>query len=184
MMFQPCEYGAQTAVCPLQAKWGDLYASFRMVTPEAQWSSNAPNIVRIVAPGTLQAVSPGDAEITATYNSRGLTATFRVFADGPPWLVSRGPGLEYHIQVTDPQGAALEGVLVEIIAGTNAGRSATSDRFGRAIFRDEIVCGPITVRGTMAGYQQWTGSATRCGRAGNGNWGSETVGPVRMIPIQ
>jgi hypothetical protein len=183
MMFQPCEYGAQVAVCPVQARWGDLYASFRMVTSEAQWSSSAPDIVRVVAPGTLQAVSPGDAEITARYNERGLTARFRVFSEGPPWMVFRGPGLEYHIQVTDQQGAALEGVLVEIIDGTNAGRTATSDRFGRAIFRDEIVCGPITVRGTMAGYQEWIGSAIRCGRGGNGNWGSETVGPVRMIAL-
>src|SRR5687768_3123697 len=112
MMFQPCEYGAQVAVCPVQARWGDLYASFRMVTGEAQWSSSAPDIVRVAAPGTLQAVSPGEAEITARYNERGLTARFRVFSEGPPWMVARGPGLEYHIQVTDQQGAALEGVLV------------------------------------------------------------------------
>ena len=182
-MFLPCEYGAQIAVCPVQARWGDLYASFRMVTSEAQWSTSAPNIVRIVGPGMLQAVGQGDADITAVYNSRGLTATFRVFAEGPPWLVGRGPALEYHIQVIDQNGAPLEGVLVDIIAGTNAGRSAVSDQLGRAIFRDEIVCGPITVRGTKAGYQDWVGSAIRCGRAGNGNWGSETVGPVRMIPL-
>jgi hypothetical protein len=184
MMLQPCEYGAEVAVCPVQARWGDLYASFRTVTSQAQWSSSAPHIVRVVGPGTLQAVGPGDAEITALYNSRGLTATFRVFAEGPPWLVSRGPGLEYHIRVVDQQGAALEGVLVQITAGANAGRSAISDRSGSAIFRDEIVCGPITVRGSKDGYHDWIGSAVRCGRAGNGSWGSETIGPVQMIPIQ
>lgn len=183
MMFQPCEYGSHIAACAVLARWGDLYSSSRIVTSQAQWSSNAPNVVRVVAAGTLQAVGPGDAEITATFNSRGLTATFRVFSEGPPWLVTRGPGVEYHIHVTDQQGAPLEGVLVEMIAGTEAGRSATSDRSGRAIFHGEFVCGPITVRGSKAGYQDWTGSAVRCGRGGNGSWGSETVGPVRMVPL-
>jgi hypothetical protein len=182
MMFQPCEYGVTIAVCPVQARWGDLYASFRTVTADGEWSSSAPTVVRVIGPGMLQAVSAGDADITVRFNERGLTGRFRVFDEGPPWMVSRGPGLEYHIQVIDHQGAALDGVLVEIIGGTNAGRSATSDQFGRAIFRDEIVCGPITVRGSKAGYQDWVGSAIRCGRGGNGNWGSETVGPVRMVP--
>jgi hypothetical protein len=180
IMFQPCEYDSQTiARCRVDARWGHTYASWRNITLEAQWAISAPNIVRIVAPGVLQAVAPGDADVTVSFNGRDITDTFRVFADGPPWHVSKRG--EYHIYVVDGYGARLEGVLVEIIAGGNAGRAAVSDSTGSAKFAGDVVCGPITVRGTKQGYRDWIGSATRCGRAGNGQWGSETVGPVRMI---
>jgi hypothetical protein len=181
LMFQPCEYGGRIAVCPVRAIWGHLYSSDRIVTQEARWSSSAANVVRIAAPGMLEAIAPGDADVTVSFNERDVTAKFRVFGEGPPWHVARG--VEYHIRVVNEIGAPLDGVLVEIIAGGNAGMEATSDRFGSAIFRGDIVCGPITVRGTKPGYREWTGSAIRCGRAGNGLWGSETVGPVRMIPV-
>ena len=46
MMFQPCEYGATIAVCAVQARWGDLYASFRIVTAEGEWSSSAARSAR------------------------------------------------------------------------------------------------------------------------------------------
>ena len=62
-----------------------------------------------------------------------------------------------------------------------AGRSATSDRNGFATMRGLFVCGPITVRASKAGYRTWTSSAVSCGKAGNGNWGSESVGPVTMM---
>ncbi len=183
LMIQPCEYGTATAQCPLEAIWGDLYRSSRMVTTEAQWTSSAPGVVRVGAPGTLQAVGPGDADVTMRYNDRELVATFRVFESGPPWYVLKGTSVEYHVQVRDDRDQRLEGVLVEIMAGGNAGQSAVSDSNGTAIFRGESACGPITVRGTKEGYQPWVGSATKCGRAGNGNWGSETVGPVVMRPL-
>lgn len=179
----PCEYGGSTSLCRLQAYWGDVLRSARDVTSEAQWSSSAPNIVRVTSAGVLQAVGPGEAAITTVYADRQLVSTFRVFGTGPPWYVLKGAAIEYHIKVEDERGAPLEGVLVEIIAGGNAGMRATSDAAGRAIFPGESVCGPITARGTKAGYREWVGSAIKCGRAGNGNWGSETVGPVVMTPL-
>jgi hypothetical protein len=138
-------------------------------------------VVNLIAPGVLQAVTPGDADVTVSYNGAQITGRFHVFDEGPPWYVSRG--VEYHVQVRAENGDRLEGVLVEIIAGGNAGLQALSDGFGQAIFRGDIVCGPITVRGTKPEYREWMGSATLCGKAGNGNWGSEIVGPVVMIPF-
>lgn len=181
MMFLPCQYDEQVARCRVEAKWGYLYSSTRIVTAEARWSSDAPHLVRVAAPGVLQAVGPGDADLTVSFDGAELTARFRVFADGPPWYVSRGSA--YHIRVVDENGVDLEGVFVEIIMGGNAGMEAVSNRSGAAIFRGDIVCGPITARGTKQGYREWVGSATRCGKAGNGSWGSETVGPVRMTPV-
>jgi hypothetical protein len=175
----PCQYGTATALCPAEARWGTLYSSTLIVTTEARWSSSAPAVVRVVSPGMLQAAAAGDADVTVSYNGADLTERFRVFAGGPPWRVLRG---EYHINVVDANGAPLEGVLVEIVAGGNAGRNALSDGAGRAIFVGDIVCGPITVRGSKPGYVDWQGSAILCGRGGNGNWGSETVGPVRLAP--
>jgi hypothetical protein len=183
MQFLPCEYGAQTAACRVEARWGDLYSTTLDVTNGATWTSSASNIVNVDRRGVLSARGPGDADITVAYEGRSVTATFRVMAEGPPWFVLRGSAVEYHIEVVDDRGARLEGVLVEIVGGAGAGSQAVSDSAGRAIFRGESACGPITVRGTKDGYQPWVGSATKCGRAGNGNWGSETVGPVRMIPL-
>ena len=84
------------------------------------------------------------------YNDRELVSTFRVLESGRRGTCLTGTAIEYHIQVQDERGTAIEGVLVEIIAGGNTGMQAVSDRFGRAIFHGESACGPITVRGTKA----------------------------------
>jgi hypothetical protein len=177
---QPCEYVGERARCAVSAVWGDLYSTSLDVTDEAQWASSAPAVARVVGPGLLQGVAPGDAHITVQFRGYEQTTKFRVLSEGPPWRVYAG---EYHIQVTDASGAALEGVLVAIVAGGNEGWQTVSDANGRAIFVGDSVCGPITVRGTKPGYRDWVGSAIKCGQAGNGRWGSETVGPVRMIPL-
>lgn len=182
LLLQPCRYEHVLARCPVAAVWGDLYRNEREVSREALWSSSAPNIVRVISPGVLQAVAPGAADVEVAFNNVKMTARFRVLDEGPPWYV-RVSG-ESHIRVLDENGQDLEGVLVEIIAGGNAGLQAISNRYGRAIFTAEFMCGPITARGTKQGYREWVGSAISCGRGGNGLWGSETVGPVRMITVR
>lgn len=148
------------------ARWGDLYSTSRPVTGVAQWVSANPGVVRIVLPGVLERVAPGEAEVRVSFDGRTASMTFRVAADGPPWRAYAVT--EFHIRAEDQNGQRLEGVLVEITAGLMAGRTAISDRNGSAILRDLFVCGPITVRGSKAGYQTWTGSAVQCGKAGNG----------------
>jgi hypothetical protein len=179
MLMQPCEYAAKTTRCPVDAFWGDLYRSTRAVTTLGEWTSDTPSVVRIVDHHTLQSAAPGTAFVSIDYSGRRLTTKFRVLADGPPWRVFSG---EFHVKVRDVSGQPIEGALVEITAGADAGLSATSDRFGEAVFVGETTCGPITARATKAGFHTWTGSATNCGRAGNGNWGSETLGPVVLTP--
>jgi len=73
---------------------------------------------------------------------------------------------------------------VEIVGGHMQGRSAVSTSFGDAIFYQDIIDGPITVRAAKSGYRVWTGAAILGGRNGNGSPGSETVGPVVMLPIE
>ncbi len=183
LMLQPCAYETTVARCPLEAIWGDLYRSSRMVTTQSQWTSGAPGVVRVTAPGSLQAVAPGDADITMRFNGRELVETFRVFESGPPWRVSKGPSIEYLIRVQDDRATPLDGVLVEIIGGGNAGRQTISSNGGRASFPGDFVCGPITVRATKDGYQPWVRSTTNCVSAGNPYWSSESVSPVVMIPV-
>ena len=181
MSMSPCEYGPTlTTRCAMVAAWGDLYRTERDVTLDSTWSGNLPDIVRPIAPGVLQSGTPGEAEIAVQYRGRTTTVRFRVLPVGPPWRVYSG---EYHIPVVDASNAALEGVTVAVTAGANVGKQAVSQRNGTAIFVGDFVCGPITVRGTKTGYQDWLGSAVVCGRGGNGSWGSEAVGPVRMIPL-
>lgn len=181
LSLEPCEYAVRSARCRVIARWGDLYSSTKDVTATARWTSDAPQIVSVAA-GVLQAMSPGTANITIEYNGRSRTDIFRVLDEGPPWYSMVGPSIEFQFKVSNPAGAPLEGVLVEVTAGALAGQRAVSDRSGFAHLGNEFICGPITVRATKTGFREWTGSATQCGRQGNGNWGSEALGPIIMTP--
>ena len=114
MLLRPCRYGAQTATCRVDARWGDMYATTLDVTTSATWSSSADTIVHVDRRGVLSARGPGEADIIVTYEGRTLTSTFRVLAEGPPWWLLRGNSVELHIEVLDERGARLDGVLVEI----------------------------------------------------------------------
>lgn len=181
LQMQPCEYVGQTARCAIDAIWGDLYRSTRTVTTTATWTSDTPGVVRIVNGSTLQSVSPGRALVTVAYQGQAETIPFQVLASGPPWRAF--PRSEWIIKVTDTNGNPLEGVTVTVTEGAMAGVTATTDRNGFTHAQGEFVCGPTTVRATRPGYRDWIGSATECGRAGNGNWGSETIGPIQMTPL-
>jgi hypothetical protein len=86
------------------------------------------------------------------------------------------------IAVRDQLGGRVEGATVEFIGGHNAGRAALSNELGTARFF-EIICGPATVRATKPGYRDSVLSATLCGKGGNGQPGSESIGPFLLIPI-
>ena len=181
LQVQSCEYIGQTARCPVDAIWGDLYRSTRTVTTTATWSSDSPGVLRIVNGFALQAVAPGAAIVTVEYQGRRETIPFRVLASGPPWRVS--PHSEWILKVVDTNGTALEGATVTVIEGAMAGVTSTTDRNGFTHAQIDFICGPATVRVTRPGFHDWIGSATECGRGGNGNWGSETIGPIRMTPL-
>jgi hypothetical protein len=177
-----CDYGSIVTTCPAQARWGDLYSTRRDVTQTATWVSSDPAVLRVVSPGRLMSGVEGEAHVTVAYNGTQTVGFLRVYSHEPPWWVCKT--CEQHIEVRGPANQVLEGVLVEIIGGHMQGRSAMSTRFGSAVFHRDIIHGPITVRGTKAGYREWVGSAILGGRGGNGQPGSENLGHIVMIPVQ
>jgi hypothetical protein len=122
----------------------------------------------------LASGTSGDALATVTYSGISATQTFRVYTNEPPRRLC-GASCVYVVQVQDAQGAPLDGVLVAITSGHLQGRSAVSSRAG-ARFEGDIVDGPITVRGTKAGYREWNGSGTVGGN------GRAALAPVVMVP--
>src|SRR5438067_342439 len=65
---------------------GELYASYRDVTTEAAWSSDAPGVVQVASPATLSAGAPGDAHVNVTYQGAAAVGYFHVYSGEPiPW---------------------------------------------------------------------------------------------------
>src|SRR5688572_12620402 len=81
MHFNGCDYWQpeQITTCRIRASWGDRNSTDLDVTTMAEWSSNAPDVVEIIAPGSLLARSPGEALVQVTYNGYPTSATFKVF---------------------------------------------------------------------------------------------------------
>jgi hypothetical protein len=98
------------------------------VTTAAEWTSDAPEIMRIASPGRLEAVSPGDTVVRAkwTYGA-GATSYWRhvsVFPGTAPLPTYQIAGRIYDVSVS-PR-VPLDGVTIEILNGLVAGRRATS----------------------------------------------------------
>ena len=160
LMFQACTYGPQSATCHIQAKWGELYASYRDVTTDAAWFSDAPSVVRVASPGTLLGGAPGDAHVNVTYEGAVAVGYFHVYPGEPvPWQF--WPDAVTPVRIVDVAGNAVEGATLDVVSLHNAGMQAVSDRIGTATLR-AVVCGPITVRVSKAGYSTWTGSWFMC----------------------
>ena len=98
------------------------------VTTAAEWTSDAPGIVRIASPGLLEAVSPGNTVVRAKWTyAGGPTSSFvsvAVFVGTAPLQT-----YEYEGNVYDgggPPRTPLNGALVEIVTGLVAGRQTVS----------------------------------------------------------
>ena len=74
-MFLPCEYESRAAHCRVEARWGLFMRPNRHL--EARWATSAPDVLRIASPGTLQAVAPGDANVSVSGFSRGASHSDR-----------------------------------------------------------------------------------------------------------
>ena len=125
-----------------------------------------------MAPGELEAVSPGDAELSVTYRQTTVTALIRVYPGEPPLWVLRPHEDPFDksfvwarvLDASGPVGAGVgPGVLVEIIAGHNAGRSTVTDDQSRYEFELPWVCGVNTFRATKIGWQELVETHTTCG---------------------
>jgi hypothetical protein len=85
-----CEYEPELRVarCPVFGNSGTSWDS-RLVTDIAQWESNATNVVVVVRPGVLAALSVGEAIVTVTLNGPQIREKFCVVGTyGAPLRVS------------------------------------------------------------------------------------------------
>lgn len=159
-------FGAQITSIRVEATWGTLYSTSQDVTSGASWQSSNPAIVRVIRPGQVESVSPGDTTLTITYRDVSISHLMRVFTGESPLTVLT-PDTTTYVGSTvrdarSPTGAGIEGVSVEILAGHNAGRTATTDRIGFYRFSPPFICGPITVRASKSGFHDRVGSSVMC----------------------
>ncbi len=111
------------------------------VTSDVQWSTSNPNVLPVDSQGVITARQPGEARITARYQSR--TASNTVLSLPPGTFRLRG-------RITD-EGTALGGVTVEVIAGTGQGLTARSDSGGAYALYG--VAGSIKLHSKRTDYQ-------------------------------
>jgi hypothetical protein len=142
-----------------QATWGFLYTTSEDVTNEATWTVDAPQVAKVVLPGVLAAISPGDVQLTIAYRGLTLVRHLRVFEGESPLLVLESG---YTTFVMGRVSNDVEGATVEVISGHNAGLSTVTDKGGYYRFYPPFVCGPLTVRASKAGYADAVASSIMC----------------------
>ena len=151
----------------VEASWGASYPSFRDVTDEATWESDAPEVARVVGPGRIASASPGDAELRIMYRGVTLARHLRVFPGESPLLVLERSYNSYvsgRVRDSSIPGLSngVEGAAVEVIAGHNSGLTGLTDKGGYYRFYPPFVCGPITLRASKAGFGDAVASSTAC----------------------
>jgi len=155
-----CSFGPQSTSCRVQARWGELYATYLDVTTVAVWSTNAPAVVQVAGPGTLVASEPGVAQVTVAYQGATAIGYFRVFPGEPiPWQF--WPDAVTPVRIVDSIGHPIEDATIDVVSVHNAGMQAQSDQFGNATLH-AVVCGPMTARANKAGDSTSTESWFMC----------------------
>jgi hypothetical protein len=125
--------------------------------------------MRIARPGQVESVGPGEATIAITFRDVSISEVMRVYPGESPLRVITCDPQSCHVSDTiydaTTSGAnrtRLEGVLVEIISGHNAGMTSMTDQQGRYYFYPPFVCGPITARASKSGYRERVSSSVMC----------------------
>lgn len=163
VQFSEWSFGATTTTARVTAHWIARATPSIDVTTRATWESSAPQVLRIDGPGRLVGVSLGEAEVRVTYRGVSNTQYMRVFEGEPPWPAYRAEdAVEFHGTVRDNSSMGLAGVRVDVIGGRNLGKTATTGTGGGYILHSPLVCGPITVRASKAGYHDATASSVMC----------------------
>jgi len=91
------------------------------VTAEAEWTSVDPSVVRMLSPGRLQAVRPGDTFLKVTWSSAYGQQTVSVFPGTPPLPTYFIWGDAFETGKT-PGTGLLDGAVIEILTGPLKGR--------------------------------------------------------------
>lgn len=167
LMIIDWNFGISETTCRAVATWGYLYSTSRDVTTESAWDSSAPHVALVASPGRIASMSPGDAELRATF--RGLAAAYRVrvFEGEPPLPVLESSNSTYVSgSIRDDTlpfpSNGIEGATVEVVSGHNAGLKTVSERGGYYYFYPPFICGPITARATKSGYREAIASSVMC----------------------
>lgn len=162
-------FGARTTSVRIQAIWGDLYRTERDVTNEATLHSSDSAVMRIARSGQVESVAPGEATLTITFRDISISEVMRVYpGESPLPVIACDPkscyvsDTIYDATTSGLNRTRLEGVLVEIISGHNAGMTSRTDRHGWYYFYPPFVCGPITARASKSGYRDRVGSSVMC----------------------
>ena len=167
LMIIDWNFGISATTCRAEATWGFLYSTSRDVTSEAAWESSASQVAAIVGPGRIVSVSPGDAEVRATFRGLKTTYLFRVFQGEPPMPVLEPRNTTYvsgavRDDTLSFPSNGIEDATVEVISGHNAGIKTFSQRGGYYYFYPPFICGPITARATKSGYRETVASSVMC----------------------
>jgi hypothetical protein len=180
MQINTWHFGTSTSTAHVIATWGDLYSTSRDVTAEARWTSSSPDIMAVTGPGALTSVSPGDADVRAEFNGVAVVQSLRVYVGEGPLMVTdcaNPTSCFYTDAVRDSTRSfpsnGIEGAIVTITSGHNAGRSAVTDKNGYFQFFSPLVWGPITIRASKSGY-----------RDGEVSWimGETSSPPLLLVP--
>jgi hypothetical protein len=123
------------------------------VTTQAQWQSSDPSVVVISSPGSAKSVSPGDAQITASYAFMTASTRVRVLSGQPPLLVGDILGFVRR-SPTCGTNDGIPGVLITIMSGLNSGLQATTEDRGQYGFRNIAFAPTVSLRASKAGYRE------------------------------
>jgi hypothetical protein len=159
----------QTLLVESWGIWGVLYTLERSVTEETTWMSSNPAIARVVAPGRIQSVSPGEVTLTATLDRFTKTETLRVFPGDAPTRVKHAATGTVRDSSVSCCANLLAGVTLEILTGYNAGRSAVTDAAGRFTFSGPFYCGESMIRLSKLGYREVVRHFTWCSEVPQSN---------------
>jgi hypothetical protein len=160
-------FGERITSIRVQATWGHDRPTSLDVTSEAALVSTDTAVMRVTGAGQIESVSAGNATLQVSYRDVRIEHSLRVFPGESPLLVITGGHMSatvYDATTTGPNARRIDGVLVEILSGHNAGFTSITDQHGWYYFYPPFVCGPITMRASKPGYRERVGSSVACER--------------------
>lgn len=148
-----CPEFGESSRCTAFAALGDRDS--QDVTGLAQWSTSNPAIASVSSTGVVTANATGEVAIRAS-SYQGVSGFVTVWAIPGQGLHGTSRTLEGTVLSIN---GALPDVLMQILNGPNAGRTATTSSNGR-FFMDRLQDGQFTIRLSKAGYRtaeyQWS----------------------------
>jgi hypothetical protein len=124
--------------------------STRDVTASARWESTNTSIAAVSSSGLVTSVAAGDVEIHATYE--GVIGSLKLAVARPPGASTFA--LSGMVREVAPNSHSLGGVHLQITAGADFGRTATTASDGSFRF-PAIARGVIDVEASKDGYLLW-----------------------------